>query len=239
LDELRSFALSALRVAEPGARCTAVRALASVGGAIDTKIVLAEPPGVPGRPVRPQLVAPGALAQRAVGKAEGRAALLHALAHIEFNAIDLAWDCIQRFRELPDDYYDDWVGVARDEATHFLLLRARLRDLGADYGDLPAHNGLWEMAEKTAGNLLERMALVPRFLEARGLDVAPGMIDRLERAGDEASAAIVRRILAEEVAHVAAGSRWFRYLCELRGLDADAEHLGDLADRFVLVLEGK
>jgi len=179
----------------------------------------------PGRPARLRLVAPSEVPRRRLRSRQGAVAFLHALAHIELNAIDLAWDCIQRFRDLPEDYYDDWVGVARDEATHFVLLRARLRDLGADYGDLPAHNGLWDMAEKTAGDPLERMALVPRFLEARGLDVAPGMIDRLERAGDTASAAIVQRILDEEVAHVAAGTRWFRHLCELRGLDPDGEFL--------------
>jgi uncharacterized ferritin-like protein (DUF455 family) len=179
----------------------------------------------PGRPARLRLVAPSEVPRRRLRSRQGAIAFLHALAHIELNAIDLAWDCIQRFRDLPEDYYDDWVAVARDEAAHFVLLRARLRDLGAEYGDLPAHNGLWEMAEKTAGDPLERMALVPRFLEARGLDVAPGMIERLERAGDAASAAIVRRILDEEVAHVAAGSRWFRYLCALRGLDPDAEFL--------------
>jgi uncharacterized ferritin-like protein (DUF455 family) len=179
----------------------------------------------PGRPQRLRLVPPTEVPRRRLRTRAGAIAFLHALAHIELNAIDLAWDCIQRFRDLPYDYYDDWVSVARDEAAHFALLRARLRDLGADYGDLPAHNGLWEMAEKTANDPLERMALVPRFLEARGLDVAPGMIERLQRAGDEASAAIVRRILAEEVAHVAAGSRWFRYLCELRGLEPEAEFL--------------
>lgn len=179
----------------------------------------------PGRPPRLRLVAPSEVPRRRLRSRPGVIAFLHALAHIELNAIDLAWDCIQRFRNLPDDYYDDWVAVARDEATHFVLLRARLRDLGGEYGDLPAHNGLWEMAEKTAGDPLERMALVPRFLEARGLDVAPGMIDRLERAGDAASAAIVRKILAEEVAHVAAGSRWFRHLCDQRGLDPDSEFL--------------
>jgi uncharacterized ferritin-like protein (DUF455 family) len=181
--------------------------------------------GPPGRPKRLRLVAPTEVPRRRLRSRAGAIAFLHALAHIELNAIDLAWDCIQRFRDFPDDYYDDWVAVARDEATHFALLRARLRDLGAEYGDLPAHNGLWEMAEKTAGDPLERMALVPRFLEARGLDVAPGMIERLKRAGDETSAAIVRRILEEEVNHVAAGSRWFRYLCELRGLEAETEFL--------------
>lgn len=179
----------------------------------------------PGRPARLRLVAPSEVPRRRLRSRAGSIAFLHALAHIELNAIDLAWDCIQRFRDLPEEYYDDWIAVARDEATHFALLRARLRDLGGDYGDLPAHNGLWEMAEKTAADPLERMALVPRFLEARGLDVAPGMIERLDRAGDDASAAIVRRILAEEVAHVAAGSRWFRYLCDRRGLDPEPEFL--------------
>jgi len=179
----------------------------------------------PGRPARLRLVAPSEVPRRRLRSRQGIVAFLHALAHIELNAIDLAWDCVQRFRDMPDDYYDDWVEVARDEATHFVLLRARLRDLGADYADLPAHNGLWEMAEKTAHDPLERMALVPRFLEARGLDVAPGMVERLERAGDSASAAIVQRILDEEVAHVAAGSRWFRYLCERRGVDPDSEFL--------------
>lgn len=179
----------------------------------------------PGRPARLQLVAPSEVPRRRLRSRQGVLAFLHALAHIELNAIDLAWDCVQRFRDMPHDYYDDWVEVARDEATHFVLLRARLRDLGADYGDFPAHNGLWEMAEKTAHDPLERMALVPRFLEARGLDVAPGMVERLSHAGDAASAAIVQRILDEEVAHVAAGSRWFRYLCERRGVDPDTEFL--------------
>jgi len=179
----------------------------------------------PGRPARLRLVAPSEVPRRRLRSRHGALAFLHALAHIELNAIDLAWDCVQRFRDMPHDYYDDWVEVARDEATHFVLLRARLRDLGADYGDLPAHSGLWDMAEKTAHDPLERMALVPRFLEARGLDVAPGMVERLTRAGDAASASIVQRILDEEIAHVAAGSRWFRYLCERRGVDPDAEFL--------------
>ena len=140
-------------------------------------------------------------------------ALVHAVAHIEFNAINLALDAVYRFRGMPGEYYADWLSVAADEARHFELLRNRLEDLGARYGDLPAHNGLWEMAEKTADSCLVRMALVPRVLEARGLDVTPGMIERLESAGDSETAAVLRVILREEVRHVAIGTRWFRYCC--------------------------
>jgi uncharacterized ferritin-like protein (DUF455 family) len=181
----------------------------------------APPAAVPvaGRPARPRLVHPRELAQRKLTTAEGRAALVHAVAHIELNAINLAWDAVYRFRDLPDAYYDDWVGVAADEARHFAMLEARLRELGHEYGDFDAHDGLWDMAVKTAGSCLERMALVPRVLEARGLDVTPGMIERLERAGDRATADQLRVILHEEVAHVACGSRWFRHCCELAGVD--------------------
>ena len=144
---------------------------------------------------------------------------MHAIAHIEFNAIDLAWDAVYRFRGLPQAYYADWVGVASDEARHFALLRGRLQQLGHDYGDFDAHNGLWEMAGKTADDGLARMALVPRVLEARGLDVTPGMIVKLRSLGDGATADILEVILREEVAHVAAGSRWFRWHCVRAGID--------------------
>jgi uncharacterized ferritin-like protein (DUF455 family) len=167
-------------------------------------------------------VHPRALPRRGLGSDEGRVAFVHAIAHIEFNAIDLAWDAVYRFRGLPADYYADWVRVADDEARHFALLRARLRELGADYGDFDAHNGLWEMAEKTAGDGLARMALVPRVLEARGLDVTPGMIARLRGLGDQDTADILALILREEVAHVAAGSRWFRWHCERAGVEPAA-----------------
>ncbi len=177
------------------------------------------PIAMPGRPPRPTLVHPRHLPRRGFGTAEGRAAFIHAVAHIEFNAMDLAWDAVYRFRGLPAQYYADWVGVARDEARHFNLLRARLRELGHDYGDFDAHNGLWQMAEKTAHDGLARMALVPRVLEARGLDVTPAMIVKLREFGDEATAAILEVILREEVAHVAAGTRWFRWFCEQRGVD--------------------
>ena len=174
------------------------------------------------RPAVPVLVHPRELPRRGLGSHEGRAAFLHAVAHIEFNAIDLAWDAVWRFRGMPPAFYADWVQVGDDEARHFAMLRARLADFGHDYGDFPAHNGLWEMAVKTAHDGLARMALVPRVLEARGLDVTPGMIDKLVALGDEDTAAILRLILEEEVAHVAAGTRWFRWHCHERGLEPRA-----------------
>lgn len=175
-----------------------------------------------GRPERPRLVAARDLPSRGLASAEGRAALIHAVAHIEFNAINLAWDAVARFRGLPEPYYRDWVGVAVDEARHFELLSARLAELGCAYGDFDAHDGLWDMAVKTADSCLARMALVPRVLEARGLDVTPGMIARLRGAGDLATVAILEVILREEVAHVAAGSRWFAWCCEREGLDTQS-----------------
>jgi uncharacterized ferritin-like protein (DUF455 family) len=180
----------------------------------------AEPaaPDASARPQRPRLVPPRDVPRRRLNSRTGRAAFVHALAHIEFNAIGLAWDCTARFRGLPRAFYDDWVAVASDETRHFKMLRARLRELNADYGDFDAHGGLWEMAAKTAHDLLARMALVPRVLEARALDVTPAMIVRLRAVGDERTAAILEVILEEEVVHVAAGSRWFRYECERRGL---------------------
>ena len=181
-----------------------------------------QPINASGRPTRPRLVSPRDLPRRGLGTAEGRAALIHAVAHIEFNAINLAWDAVYRFRGMPAEYYRDWIGVAVDEARHFALLSARLAELGHAYGDFDAHDGLWEMAVKTSDSCLARMALVPRVLEARGLDVTPGMIVRLRAVGDEATAAILDVILREEVAHVAAGSRWFAWCCAREGRDADA-----------------
>jgi uncharacterized ferritin-like protein (DUF455 family) len=181
-----------------------------------------EPIRMPGRPERPKLVHPRELPRRGFGNAEGRAAFIHSIAHIEFNAIDLAWDAVYRFRGLPRDYYADWAQVAHDEARHFVMLRERLNDFGRDYGDYDAHNGLWEMTEKTAHSGLERMALVPRVLEARGLDVTPGMIVKLRQLGDDATADILEVILREEVGHVAAGSRWFRWHCEREGVEPES-----------------
>ncbi len=147
--------------------------------------------------------------------------MLHAVAHIEFNAINLAWDAVYRFDDMPRAYYDDWVRIADDEARHFMMICKRLEAMGGAYGELDAHNGLWDMACKTADSCLARMALVPRVLEARGLDVTPGMIERFRSAGDEHSAAVLEVILREEVPHVAAGSRWFTWCCEQAGLDPE------------------
>jgi uncharacterized ferritin-like protein (DUF455 family) len=163
----------------------------------------------------------------------GRIALLHALAHIELNAVDLAWDIIARFsgEDLPRAFFDDWVCVAAEEAEHFALLDARLATLGGAYGDLPAHDGLWEAASATAHDLIARLAVVPLVLEARGLDVTPEMIRRLERASDAESAMILERIYADEIGHVAVGARWFAHLCRERGLDP-AETFQDRVRRY-------
>lgn len=189
-----------------------------------------EPIRMPGRPPLPRLVPVRDVPRRGLGSDEGRAAFVHAIAHIEFNAIDLAWDAAYRFRGLPRAFYADWVGIAADEARHFAMLRARLQQLGHDYGSFDAHHGLWEMAEKTALDGLARMALVPRVLEARGLDVTPGMIVKLRAQGDDATVAILEVILAEEVGHVAAGSRWYRWYCERDGADPQARFRELLAE---------
>jgi uncharacterized ferritin-like protein (DUF455 family) len=177
------------------------------------------PIGKPGRPARPELVHPSRVRQRKLTSETGRAAFLHALAHIEFNAINLGWDAVYRFRDLPKTYYDDWSRVAAEEAGHFALLRERLRELGHDYGDFPAHDGLWYMARCTAQDSMLRMALVPRVLEARGLDVTPDMIRRLQEVGDKATVEVLETILRDEIGHVKIGTRWYHYLCRQRGLD--------------------
>lgn len=173
----------------------------------------------PGRPEKPLLVEARALPKRGLGSVEGRAALLHSLAHIEFNAINLALDAVYRFRDMPQAYVEDWLRVAGDEGQHFLLVIERLKTLNVLYGDLDAHDGLWDMARRTEHDVLVRMALVPRILEARGLDVAPPMIRRLKLNNDEASAAILQRIYTDEITHVAVGNRWFRHVCDERNLD--------------------
>jgi uncharacterized ferritin-like protein (DUF455 family) len=192
------------------------------GGLVfDSAAVPPLPPEAARFPERPALVDPRELPRRKLGSREGRVALLHAVAHIEFSAIQLAFDHLYRFREMPRQYYLDWLGVAVEEAGHFELLRGRLADFGADYGDLPAHAGLWGIAQDTAYDVLARMALVPRFMEARGLDVTPGMIAKLRAVGDESSVKVLERILGDEVGHVALGSRWFRWLCDQRGLEPE------------------
>lgn len=222
--ELRRAALAALRLADVDARCVAVEALRSFGGALDVDASLTAPAGVPARPPRPPLVAPHRLAGRGTGTGDGRAALLHALAHIEFNAIGLALDHLWRFAGLPPEYYRDWTRVAVEEGQHFALLRARLRDAGYEYGDFPAHDGLWEMARRTADDVLARMAVVPRTLEARGLDASPAVRAKFVAIGDRESARVIDVILHDEIGHVGIGNRWFHYLCAQRGVDPVAAY---------------
>jgi uncharacterized ferritin-like protein (DUF455 family) len=191
-----------------------------------------QPIGNPGRPAKPELVVPGQVPRRRLGSPRGRAALVHAIAHIEFNAINLALDAAYRFRAMPDSYYSDWISVAADEARHFRLLNKRLAEFGHNYGDFTAHNGLWEMAERTAGSCLKRMALVPRVLEARGLDVTPGMIERLKQVGDDETIRILEIILEEEVRHVEIGTRWFRYCCQEQEVEPQATFIALLSEHF-------
>ncbi|MCZ8032673.1 MAG: ferritin-like domain-containing protein [Pseudomonadota bacterium] len=221
--ELRRAALAALCTADPAAKAAAALAL-DPDGPLDTQLLLRPDAPLPGRPARPRLVPPADVPRRTPFTREGRAAQLHAVAHIELNAIDLALDAAWRFAGLPEAYYRDWARVAREEALHFTMLAAHLETLGRRYGDFDAHDGLWAMCEKTAGDPTARMALVPRTLEARGLDATPPMRERLVRAGDLQAASILDRILRDEIGHVAVGNRWYRWLCERDGLDPVAHY---------------
>ncbi|EDN66011.1 conserved hypothetical protein [Beggiatoa sp. PS] len=187
---------------------------------------------MPGLPPTLHLVLPRQVPRRTLNTKAGQAALLHALAHIEFNAINLAWDAIYRFRDLPRAYYDDWIQVADEEALHFNLLHEQLQQLGYNYGDLEAHNGLWEMAVKTAEDVLARMALVPRILEARGLDATPPIINKAQAHGLHRLVEILQRILRDEIGHVAIGSRWFAYLCAERGLNPETTFYNEVKQYF-------
>lgn len=219
---LRSLALEALLIADPKAKAELIKTLQQQWGmAVGVDLVLVEPMlGIPGRPDRPLIVPPQQVKQRSLHTTEGRAALLHALAHIEFNAINLALDIIWRYPQMPDSFYGDWLCVAYEEVLHFELLNQHLQHLGYGYGDFPAHDGLWDMAERTKNDLVARLALVPRTLEARGLDACPVVRAKLAQAGDEQAAAILDIILRDEVGHVALGNKWYRWLCEQENLDA-------------------
>ena len=220
--ELRTCCLALLQEPDPARKAAGVRALHAQRSSLqlDTEAHLPEPPGLPGRPPRPALVSHLAVARRSPYTHEGRAALLHAVAHIEVNAINLALDAAWRFAGLPPAYYFDWLTVANEEALHFGLLSAHLRtSLDCGYGDFDAHDGLWSMVERTRHDVVARMALVPRTLEARGLDATPPMQAKLARAGDARAVEILAIILHDEVGHVAIGNRWYRWLCERDGLD--------------------
>ncbi len=192
------------------------------------------PPDRPARPPRPELRPPNEMPKRSAKGAAGRIAMLHAVAHIEFNAIDLAWDMIARFGAGTGEraFIDDWVSVGAEEAQHFAMVRTRLRDLGADYGDLPAHDGLWEAAQDTADDVLARLAVVPLVLEARGLDVSPRMTIKFRESGDEDTARLLDQILRDEVGHVATGMRWFQAICANSGQDPVASFHRLVRERF-------
>ncbi|MGH7099878.1 MAG: ferritin-like domain-containing protein [Stellaceae bacterium] len=230
---LTAGAAAILAAADPAAKTALSGDLARAWRAGLMPLGATCPPNRPARPPRPLLCPPRAMPKRrAFGSARGRGALIHALAHIELNAIDLAWDIVARFAtpSLPRAFFDDWVGVAAEEAEHFALLAGRLGQLGMRYGDLPAHDGLWEAAAATADDLLARLAVVPLVFEARGLDVTPPMRDRLLRAGDPESAALLDRLYRDEIGHVAVGRRWFEAVCEARGL-ASVASFHDLVRR--------
>jgi uncharacterized ferritin-like protein (DUF455 family) len=235
LQELRAAALHWLCVDDAVIKAKGVADLSaqyrSGQLALDAKAALSATHAIPGRPSRPELVPPLAVRHRSMRTVEGRAALIHALAHIEFNAINLALDAVWRFADLPPAYYEDWLQVAAEEALHFSLLSAHLLTLGHRYGDFPAHNSLWDMAEKTCGDVLARIALVPRTLEARGLDASPPVRAKLAQAGDQAAAEILDIILRDEIGHVATGNRWFGWLCRQRGLEPLSAY-ADLALRY-------
>lgn len=222
--ELRREALAALQCSDPATKVERVRAVRAAAATVDAAASLPDPGGLPGRPARPRQVDPSALPRRSAFTAAGRAAQLHAVAHIEFNAINLALDAVWRFAGMPAAYYRDWWQVAVEEAHHFTLLRDHLGTLGVGYGDFDAHDGLWTMTVRTAGDVTARMALVPRTLEARGLDATPPMQARLAKAGDRRAAEILGVILRDEIGHVAIGNRWYRWLCERDGLDPVAHH---------------
>lgn len=235
MSELRREALRILCMGSPADKAAAARQLqasmAAGGIALEIDAALARPDGVPGRPDRPALVPTLQVPKRSPFTHEGRAALIHAIAHIEFNAINLALDAVWRFAGMPREFYLDWLRVAAEEALHFTLLHEHLATLGFAYGDFDAHDGLWTMAERTAGDVLARMALVPRTLEARGLDATPPLQAKFARAGDPRAVEILAIILRDEVGHVRIGNRWYRHLCRERGLDPVALY-PELVERY-------
>lgn len=233
--ELRQRALQALCTVDPRGKAVLARELHAQAAGLDLAPAAPGPPAaLPGRPERPHLVHPARVPRRSPAKPEGLAALLHAIAHIEFNAINLALDAAWRFEGMPPEFHHDWLRVAAEEAYHFTLLTEHLATLGHAYGDFEAHDGLWLMCEKTAGDIVARMALVPRTLEARGLDATPQIQQKLRQVGSPAALRavdILDVILRDEVGHVAIGNHWYRWLCEREGLDPVA-HYGVLVERY-------
>ena len=263
MDDLRQSALNCLLIQDPLEKVKQSQLLYQrwMKGELTVSNDSLTVPDEPGRPEKPELVAPHDLPRRRNTKENGNASLLHAITHIEFNAINLAWDAIARFEGLPRDFYDDWARVAFEESQHFMLLRDHLLSRGYDYGDFPAHSGMWDMAKKTHHDVLIRMALVPRVLEARGLDVTPKMMNKLRGSGEHRAVEILEIILKEEIGHVKIGTRWFNYLCEQRKVDplatfkdlldnyfdgqlrgpfnTEARKLADFTDEEMALLEGR
>ena len=233
-NSLFPLACQCLMITDPAQKGRAVERLRQrwLAGALQRRPAPVVAVPVPGRPERPRLVDPRAVPRRNLNTDQGRACFVHAIAHIEFNAINLALDAVYRFQDMPDDYYSDWLQVAQEEALHFSLLRDYLRRQGFDYGDFDAHNGLWEMALKTDFDVMVRMALVPRVLEARGLDVTPGMIRKLRQQSQTELVTILQRIFDDEIGHVRIGTRWFRHCCAQRALQPDAT-FDALLDRYM------
>ena len=235
---LSEAAVGVLTAADPAdkQRLTAEAAATWRGGAM--VLGTCAPPDRPARPARPELLSPGQMPKRSTGP-KGRIALIHALAHIEFNAIDLAWDIIARFGDgLPRAVTDDWVRVADEEARHFGLLVDRLAAIGTMYGDLPAHDSLWEAATKTTDDLAARLVLVPLTLEARGVDVTPQTAEKFRRAGDPETADVLDTIYRDEIGHIGIGVRWFEFVCAREGCDPHATFRDIIADRFIGTLKG-
>ncbi|MFZ5524382.1 MAG: ferritin-like domain-containing protein [Pseudomonadota bacterium] len=241
-SELRLAALFWLAESDAARKAAGVRGLAHSWSSgqiwLDVHAGLEATRAIPGRPKKPELVSPLSVKRRSMNTPEGRAILIHALAHIEFNAINLALDAIWRFPDMPAAYYPDWLKVATEEALHFTLLAEHLQTLGYAYGDFPAHNSLWEMAAKTQHDILARIALVPRTMEARGLDATPPVRAKLAQAGDMKAAAILDIILRDEIGHVAIGNRWYAFLCEQRGLEPAATHAQLAVEYAAPVLRG-
>jgi uncharacterized ferritin-like protein (DUF455 family) len=218
MQDLREQCRSLLTIADPITKAQGVAAL-DLKGPLNAEAEIQEVPGIPGRLARPELVPHTRIKLLPLTTPQGHAALVHSIVHIEKNAIDLALDICWRFANLPEAFYRDWLQVAVEEAYHFTLLREHLQTLGFQYGDFPAHNGLWDMAERTRGDLLARVALVPRTLEARGLDASPAVKAKLVSIGDHQAGEILDIILRDEIGHVAVGNRWYGWLCQQRGLD--------------------
>ena len=234
---LREAALHALCICAPAEKSNAVisyytqTAFQQIPSGAELSIAPSASAPMPGRPDLPRLLPPKDVPRRSPNTLQGRAALIHALTHIEFNAINLALDAVWRFPDMPEPYYRDWWQVAYEEVLHFNLMRKHLEQLGYHYGDFDAHGGLWNMVEKTSTDLCARMALIPRTMEARGLDVTPGIQEKLRQVGDHNAVAILDIIIRDEIGHVTFGNRWYHWLCEQQGVDPQT-HYASLLEQY-------